>query len=395
MRTMHSVVKRGALYWDRDLLPERAYEKRYADLQARVAASGDDAWLLVGDVNRHGPVVFATNFMPRVRSALAYIPRSGPPTLFGNISSRDIPAAKTITWVDDIHAFSRLPKDLVPFLKERLPTGGRIGTCGVDDCLPASDWWSIEEQAPELTWVARDSEIAALRTCKETWETDAIARAAATADDALALARSRIRAGRRMRAVVADLDRDVRMRGAEDVRFLVASGPQAASGLRPADDRALSEGDCILLYCAVQKQRYWAEAARTYVLGPASASLRALYHRAAAALQTMMQSAQAGISVSSLIESARSLLGPGSSAEIYGLGNGIGLDLEEPPTLSAGGSERLQKDMTLALRIILHAQDHGVAIASTLRVREAETELLGQAPVLVEIMDENDGDAGT
>lgn len=28
MRTMHSVVKRGALYWDRKLLPEQAYRAR-------------------------------------------------------------------------------------------------------------------------------------------------------------------------------------------------------------------------------------------------------------------------------------------------------------------------------------------------------------------------------
>jgi len=387
MRTMHSVVKRGALYWDRNLLPARAYEKRYADLQARVVASGDDAWLLAGDVNRHGPVVFATNFMPRVRSAVAYIPRSGPPTLFGNISARDIPAAKTITWVDDIHAFSRLPKVLVPFLKERLPTGGRIGTCGVDDCLPASDWWSIEEQVQKLTWVARDSEIAALRTCKQTWEIEAIARAAATADEALAIAGSQIRAGQRMRAIVADLDRNVRMRGAEDVRFLVANGPQTAAGLHPVDESVLGEGDCILLYCAVQKQRYWAEAARTFVLGPASAALRALFHRADTALQAMMQSARTGTSVASLVGSTRSLLDEGSSAEIYGLGNGIGLDLEEAPTLQAGGSERLQTDATLALRIILHAQTDGVAIASTLRVREQRGDPLGQAPALVEIMD--------
>lgn len=393
MRTLHSVVKRGALYWDRDLLPPRAYEQRYAELQARIAARGDDAWLLVGDVNRHGPVVFATNFMPRVRCAMAYIPRSGPPTLFGNISSRDIPAARTITWVDDIRAFSRLPQGLVPFLKERLPGGGRIGTCGVDACLPASDWWSIEEQLPELTWVAREGEIAALRACKQSWEIAAIARAAASADDALAEAGSRMRAGASMRSVVADLDRKVRMLGAEDVRFLVASGPQSGAGLHPVDERVLGRGDCILLYCAVQQQRYWAEAARTFVLGPAAAALRALHDRADAALATMMHDARAGAGVASLVESARGLLGEGTGAEIYGLGNGIGLDLAEGPALHAGAPGRLQTDMTLAVRVILHGRDHSVAIARTLRVSEDGGIPLGQAAGLAEIVDH--GDAAT
>ena len=42
MRTLHSVVKRGALYWDRALLPEDAYRARLARLQAQIVAAGDD-----------------------------------------------------------------------------------------------------------------------------------------------------------------------------------------------------------------------------------------------------------------------------------------------------------------------------------------------------------------
>ena len=48
MRTMHSVVKRGALYWDRDLCPASAFTNRIAAIQERITTHGDAAWLLVG-----------------------------------------------------------------------------------------------------------------------------------------------------------------------------------------------------------------------------------------------------------------------------------------------------------------------------------------------------------
>ena len=136
MRTMHSVVKRGALYWDRTLLPPQGYEARIARLQAQIAAAGDDAWLMMGDVERHGPVVYATNFMPRVRSALALVPRQGAPVLLANISTRDIPAARTITFVEDIRAFGKISKDLLALMAERFPSAARIGLCGVSAAMP-------------------------------------------------------------------------------------------------------------------------------------------------------------------------------------------------------------------------------------------------------------------
>jgi Xaa-Pro aminopeptidase len=173
---MHSVVKRGALYWDRDLCPASAFTNRIAAIQERITTHRDAAWLLVGDVIRHGPVVYATNFMPRVRSALVFIPANGAPTLFANISLRDVPAARLITDVEDIRPFSRLPKDLSSFIAERLPQGGVIGTCGVEDCLPANDWWAIDESLPLVEWAPRDGEIATMRAAKDAFEVAAIQR---------------------------------------------------------------------------------------------------------------------------------------------------------------------------------------------------------------------------
>jgi Xaa-Pro aminopeptidase len=384
---MHSVLKRGGLYWDRDLLPADGYQARYKRLQAAVTASGDDAWLFFGDVERHGNVVYATNFMPRVRSALAFVPKSGAPVLLANIGLRDVPAAKTITWVDDIRPFGRLPKDLIALLEEKGLSRSQIGVCGFDDQLPVVDWDAIEKGLPLAHWNNRDAEVRALRAVKESWEIETIRRAGSIADTALALAPSLLKAGTSMRQAIAAIDRKVRELGAEDAHYLVASGPQTGTSLRPVDDRILAAGDVVIVSMMVQFQRYWAETARTFVLGKASPQLSALYKTATSAVEALRGAARAGLDTALIAGAAEKSLQDASlykGAAAYGFGHGIGLDLEEGPQL-VGVKSNLPSQATLSLRAILHDGGQGVAVAQTVLVQTNSVMSLNEVPELIEV----------
>lgn len=378
MQTMHSVLKHGALYWDRDLLPAAAYERRYARLQAMVAASGDAGWFVYGDVARYGALTYVTNFLPRVRSALAFVPAAGAPVLFANIGKRDVPAAKTITWVDDVRPFGRLPGEVIGFVEGAKLSQGRIGHAGLD-AIPIADWAAIAKGLPKVEWRPRDGELTALRAAKEDCEIAAITRAAAIADDALAPATKLIRPGVSLRRAIAGIDRAARAAGAEDVRYLVASGPQVATALRPVDDRALVAGDTVVIYAALEFQRYWAETARTFVLGRASDALRALHGQAADKLARMVAAARAGVQAGTVADAA----GPGGA--VYGLGHGIGLDAEEPPAIVAGSNDVLADGAALALRAILHGNGQGAAVAQTVVVGRDGARPINRAAPLMEI----------
>jgi Xaa-Pro dipeptidase len=383
---MHSVLKRGGLYWDRELLPQAAYEKRLALIQAEIARSGDDAWLLFGDVERYGTVTFATNFIPRVRSALAFVPRSGTPVLLANIGLRDVPAAKTITWVDDIRPFGRLPKDLIALIEQQGLSAAKIGLCGFEESLPVADWTAIEAGLPKVRWSNRGALLWAMRASKESWEIEAIRRCAAMADEALKLAPEVLHAGVTMREAIAVIDRHIRRAGAEDAHYLVASGPQTAIGLRPVDDRALVAGDPIVISVAVESQRYWAEAARTFVLGKVSGELRALHAAAADALKAMRMATRAGATTRNIAAAAEKSLGDAKvSPASYGFGHGIGLDAEELPIIHTGGKESVARDATMALRVILPGKRCGVAVAQTVVAEADGCRPLNDAAPLIEL----------
>ena len=319
-----------------------------------------------GDVERHGNVVYTTNFMPRVRSALAFVPKAGEPILLANIGLRDVPAAKTITWVDDVRPFGRLPKDLIALIEEKRLTHAAIGVCGFEEMLPVTDWNAIVKGLSAVRWQNRDGEIKALRAVKESWEVEAIRRAGAMGDSALSLAPSVFKPGVSMRQAIAAIDLKVRSLGAEDARYMVASGPQAEISLRPVDDRVLMPGDTIILSMMTQAQRYWGETARTFVLGAVPQALSAVYKSATDGIAAMCSTILPGIRGTDIAQAAeRALGGSGKSAAAYGFMNGIGLDADEALDLADGV---VKEGTTLALRVILHGDGQGAAVAQTVRV---------------------------
>ena len=152
MKTVHPVLKRGGLFWDRDMLPVQAYAERYQRMQEAIAAAGDDAWLLYGDVERYGSVAYVSNFLPRTRSALALVPRQGEPVLLASVGLRDIPAAKALTWIEDVRPFTNLPKTLAALIEERKLDSGRLGLVGLDESMPVTEWDAIAAALPRVSW---------------------------------------------------------------------------------------------------------------------------------------------------------------------------------------------------------------------------------------------------
>ena len=132
-------------------------------IQAAIAEAGDDAWLVYGDAQRYGALAFATHYVTRLRSALALVPRTGEPVLLAAVGSRDVPASKVLTWVDDLRPYNRLPASVVQLVEERGLDGGKLGTVGFDVSMPIAEWDAIAEGLPKVQWRQRDAEFAALR----------------------------------------------------------------------------------------------------------------------------------------------------------------------------------------------------------------------------------------
>ena len=62
---------------------------------------------------------YLTNYFPKVRGGIAVVPRDGAISLLLNIGSRDVPFAKTLTWVEDVRASNQVGGDGAELIKEK------------------------------------------------------------------------------------------------------------------------------------------------------------------------------------------------------------------------------------------------------------------------------------
>ncbi len=387
MQSLHPVLKRGGLYWDRALLPPTLFEERYKRIQAAIAEAGDDAWLVYGDAQRYGALAFATHFVTRLRSALVLIPRTGAPVLLAAVGSRDIPASKVLTWVEDMRPYNRLPASVVQLVEEQKLGSAKLGTVGFDDSMPIAEWDAIAEGLPKVQWQQRDAEFTALRPARHLAERAGARRPGTVVERGLMVARHVLSPGITVRQATALIDREMRREAAEDVRILIAAGDHIGRQLAPPDDRVLADGDVVLLFVAAEVQRYWAEAAQTLVLGTVPPPVRELVNKASRAVGAMETASRAGTPVRAIAEAARSAIGAGAlwdSAARYGLGHGIGLDIDLPPTIALESTETLDRELILALHVVLHDGPYGAVAGNTFLIHGRESSALSGHPPLVD-----------
>jgi Xaa-Pro aminopeptidase len=379
VQTLHSVLKHGGLFSDWELLPRPMFERRYARIQAAIAASGDDAWVIYGDAQRYGDIAYASHFVPRLRSVLVLIPKTGKPDLLASIGSRDIPASKILTWFEEMRPYTRLPGEAVKVIHDRNLSAARIGLVGTRPSLPIAEWDAIAAELPNVTWTERDAEFAQLRRTKDAAEDQALRRTADGVAAGMRVAEHALRPGRTVREATAEIDRELRFAAAEDIRIMIASGAGAGVGLRPPDERMLHEGDTVLLHIQLEVQRYWSQASRTFVLGDASPMQSSLTAHADAALAAMVAHVAGGVAASVVAAAAKTALGDElfAVAHEYGLGSGIGLDAHEPPTISIDSTETIPNDGALSLHVVLHEDGYGAIAGSTVLVRNGVPTVLG------------------
>jgi hypothetical protein len=357
MLTTHPSIMLGSYLWDEDRVPRDEFDIRLAPLREAMASNGWAAVLVYGDAREHQALAYFTNFIPRMRWALALIPAQGEPLLLASMSSRDMPAMRTLTWVPDVKSGWEW-KWFEQFCT-RLPSSGRLATIGFDLMTPllfgqveksiAGRFNLVEADgiAAEACSVHRPREIALIRAASE------LAEAAAKA------IAGRWRAGDDVETAALAGERVARDMAAQDVRTLVSR--DGGHTLEPYAARFNDRPASLLAYVAVKYMGYWAEGFVSL-----SASSNGAAHRAKAGLDELLAGLRPDASVDGLASSVEAVAGPQHPALGRSLGHRIGLSPDEGQSLQAGTSERIASQIVYAFRVGTIDPEHGGAVASAM-----------------------------
>jgi len=358
----HSVLKRGCSTWDREQMPQAEFESRLEAVREEIARRDLDALVIYGDNYSFGDLCYLTNYFPKVRGGIAVVPRAGAISLLLNIGSRDVPFAKTLTWVEDVRASNQVGGDGAKLLKERGLDKGKIGLVDSGQGFPLPQLEEMKTALPQVSWQDCHSILSPLRLVKSAREIAALRAAGRVLKEVCDGARAFIAPGRKEFEIVADIDRLARDKGAEDIRIL--AGEKRLNP--PSFKRSAGLGNYWAVYLAVQHERYWAEAGRSFFLS-SDAKLQAAYQKAQEIVARMAAQMKPGGGLAAIDETARGALGEFyATASVYGLANGIGLSQWEAPFLNeddaravgapSAGAATLNENMTLALRVAIETE---------------------------------------
>jgi Xaa-Pro aminopeptidase len=358
----HSVLKRGCSTWDPQQVPQELFQSRLSAVREEMTRRNLDALVIYGDNYSFADLCYLTNYFPKVRGGIAVVPHDGAISMLLNIGSRDVPFAKTLTWVEDVRASNQVGKDGAKLITEKGFEKSRIGLVDSGQGFPLPQFEEMTDALPRVEWIGSPSMIQPLRLIKSARELMAMRAAGRVLNEICSEAATFITPKRKEYEIVADIDRLARDKGAEDIRIL--AGEKRLNP--PSFKQTASPGNHWAVYLAVQYERYWVEAGRTYILSE-DRKIHAAYGKAQEVVAQIAGHLKPGNAAASIEEAARRELGEFYSiASVYGLGHGIGLDQWEAPFLkesdarevgaTSPGATRINENMTLALRVVLQTE---------------------------------------
>lgn len=370
----HSVLKRGCSTWDPAQAPQVEFQTRLDVVRREMARRNLDALVIYSDNYSFADLCYLTNYFPKVRGGIAVVPRDGMISVLLNIGSRDVPFAKTLTWVEDVRASNQLGSDGAKLIKEKGFEKARLGLVDSGHGFPLPQLEDMQEALSEVTWENCDALFQPIRLHKTAHELAAMGAAGRLLNEVCTGAGAFIKPGRKEYEIVADIDRFARDKGAEDIRILAGATRLSP----PSFKQSATIERHWAVYLAVQHERYWAEAGRTYILS-GGGEIQAKYDRAQQSVAAMAQQLRPNGTMAAIDSTARKELGEFyAKASVYGLANGIGLNQWEAPFLSESdahevgaatvGATTLTEHMALALRVTIETEGKIVLYGDSFQV---------------------------
>lgn len=230
--------------------------------------------------------------------------------------------------------------------------GIRTGRIGVEETTRFVFFDGLRQAAPHCDYTSGDAITHTCRARKSEHELELMRLACRCTFDVYKAMFASLHEGIRQSEVADLISRGYERQGLTG-DALVLFGPAAALPHGTHDDRALHEGDCVLLDDGCDIEGYKSDVTRMGVLGKPSAKLQHAFEIVRHAQDAALAVAVAGHVCGSVDDAARKVVvdagfGPDYKYFAHRLGHGIGMDGHEWPYLVRGSRITLESGMTFS-----------------------------------------------
>lgn len=336
MLNMHSLLLVGPYDWDEALMPRIEFEERIRTFWARIPESAASFAVIYGDSRHHAEMAYLTGFVPKVRSAMAIVPREGEPVILLSGSRNSFSSAERLTCFKNLDLMTDPARAVDKWVAAHPGTQKRavlLGTAAMRQQPHQQLLAAFPDNAAPLE---ASHTLSAQMRVKRPRELAAIRRACEILSAATGVLAEAQRSGASVTAAVLEAERAANAMGAQDVRSLFSLDGGAT--LRPFSTPLDRKVNVLQASIAVRHAGYWAEGLVLFGAEP-----NAVRERAAAALRGLTALAKPGAQADELARGVAQAIRPCQAHPVAGggIGNGIGMGIEEPPRLAVGCEEVL------------------------------------------------------
>lgn len=175
--------------------------------------------------------------------------------------------------------------------------------------------------------------------------------------------------------------------GGDKVAFdpIIAFGENSSRPHHRASQRALKQGDIVLIDIGVTRQRYHSDMTRVLFFGDADPQLIEIYHLVHAAAEIAYTHCRPGVAVGDIDAAARHHIESAGHRFVHGLGHGVGLEIHELPRLrtgTPGAQQPLVPGMVLTIEPGIYLPGKGgVRLEDTIVITPSGYQSLTQRPL--------------
>lgn len=360
MQTLQPTLRNGRNVWDRIHMPIQLFHNRVDAVRKEMASCDIDIVIAYGRAfNHYANPCYLSGYMIRLPKGFMVAVTPEDVVLFYEGASRGLSNAKKLTWIEDVRPCSDIVKSFTEFLLDKSSVKPHIGLAGVDMLMPYEQRYRLNQALNGSAFSDFDPFFRNIRKIKSERELDQIKRAGRIVVHALQKIEQRPFPGFQERIIEATIIREARLEGAEDVRVLFGRPQVPGWQLASAGNDAVNSGETLIVYLALVFERYWAEAACTFIVDK-NVLARPDIEVSQQLFKEMKTCIQPGKAVKECNSDMQAVLSEHSAGFIdhYGFGQGIGLDPEEWPSWDEEGSGYLENGMCMTLHACM--KDPGI-----------------------------------
>ena len=255
---------------------------------------------------------------------------------------------------------------------------------GFDDKRTSFADWRRLQSALGGELIPLADPLAPLRARKDRFEIERIEAAARAADRSFAeVAPMIFGGGLTERDVRDELESRMRLHSADGPAYptIVASGPNSALPHHQPGDRAIREGDSVIIDVGALVDGYRSDMTRTLFVGEVDPLLVAFHEVLSATQRDVVNAVRDGVAAARLDEMARAALAEYSGDILHSTGHGVGLDIHESPWLRGNSADVLREGHVVTVEPGLYRVGvGGVRIEDLVLVERSGCRILTNSP---------------